>query len=54
MTCSVHGSALAPRQLAVPAEQGSSWKLLHRFGGMTALLTFLEDGLHAVVTIDRK
>jgi hypothetical protein len=54
MTCSLHGSALAPRQRVASAEQGTAGKLLHRFGGMTATLTFLEDGLHAVVAIDRK
>src|SRR5262249_8605076 len=31
MTCSVHGTALAPRQPVAPAEQGTAGKLLHRF-----------------------
>jgi hypothetical protein len=52
MTCSIHGSAAAPRQLREP--QGSLADLLNRFTGMTASLTFLDDGLHAVVTVDRK
>lgn len=53
MTCSVHGSALAPRQ---PAAAGNSSlnKQLERFGGLTATLNFLEDGLRAVVIIERK
>jgi hypothetical protein len=53
MTCSVHGSALAPRQ---PATAGNSSlnQQLERFGGMTATLNFLEDGLRAVVIIERK
>jgi hypothetical protein len=54
ITCSLHGSALAPRQPSAPAEKGVAGKLLRQFGGMTATLTFLEDGLHAVVTIDRR
>ncbi len=54
MTCSVHGSALAPRQASAPAQDQSLGKLLSSFAGLEATLTFLEDGLHAVVTIDRK
>lgn len=54
MTCSVHGSALAPRQNSAPAQDQSLGKLLGSFAGLEATLTFLEDGLHAVVTIDRK
>jgi prepilin-type processing-associated H-X9-DG protein len=53
-TCSVHGSALDPRQPAAPAENSAVTKLMREFTGMTVTLTFLEDGLHAVVTIDRK
>ncbi len=54
MTCSVHGSALAPRQAAAPAPDLSFGNLLSTFTGLEATLTFLEDGLHAVVTIDLK
>jgi hypothetical protein len=53
-TCSVHGSALDPRQPAAPGENSTVTKLLREYTGMTMSLTFLEDGLHAVVTIDRK
>ena len=51
VTCSVHGSADAPRQLAAPAAGSPTGRLMSEFGGATAALTFLEDGLHAVVTI---
>jgi Protein of unknown function (DUF1559) len=54
VTCSVHGSATAPRQPAVPSEKSSLGRLLHEFADMTLALTFMEDGLHAVVTIERK
>ncbi len=54
MACSVHGTALAPRQAAAPAQDQSLGKLLGGFAGLEATLTFLEDGLHAVVKIDRK
>lgn len=54
MTCSVHGTALAPKQAAAPAQDQALGKLLSGFGGLEATLTFLEDGLHAVVKIDRK
>jgi hypothetical protein len=54
VTCSVHGDALAPKQLLAPAPQSPTGRLMKEFGGATAELTFLEDGLHAVITIDRK
>src|SRR5258708_9324388 len=52
--CSAHGSALNPRQPTAPADSSSLGKLLRDFTGMTTTLTFLEDGLHAVVVIERK
>ena len=54
MMCSVHGTALAPHQDPAPGQDQSLGKLLSTFAGLEATLTFLEDGLHAVVTIDRK
>lgn len=53
--CSVHGQAhVNPRQLLGPAPSSETMKSLEQFKGMSATLTFLEDGLHAVVTIQRK
>jgi hypothetical protein len=52
--CSLHGTAIAPRQLIAPASDSPMGQVLKSFGGLTAELTFLEDGLHAVVTIERK
>lgn len=52
--CSVHGTALAPRQPLAPRPGSPMSQILNEFGGLTAALTFLEDGLHAVVTIERK
>jgi Protein of unknown function (DUF1559) len=54
VSCNVHGSALAPRQPPAQNETSAPNKLLRDFAGMTVSLTFLEDGLHAVVTIERK
>ncbi|MBI3861370.1 MAG: hypothetical protein HY290_05700 [Planctomycetia bacterium] len=54
MTCSIHGSASAPKQAAAPAQDQSLGKLIGSFAGLQATLTFLEDGLHAVLMIDRK
>ncbi len=54
VTCSVHGSAALPKQLAAPTAESCTARWLQHFGGATAELTFLEDGLHAVVTIQRK
>ncbi len=53
VTCSVHGTATAPRQPAAPPAGSPMGRLMKGFGGLTAELTFLEDGLHAVVTVDR-
>ena len=54
VTCSVHGSAAEPKQLPAPAEKSPMGRLMKQFHGLTAQLIFLEDGLHAVVTVERK
>src|SRR5262249_53575430 len=54
VACSVHGSALEPRQDQAPAGSSAMARLMKDFKGMTASLTFLEDGLHAVLVIERK
>jgi hypothetical protein len=54
VTCSVHGSAAEPRQPAGLASRSPMGRLLKDFAGLTVELTFLEDGLHAIVTVDRK
>ena len=51
--CSIHGSAAAPRQAETPAEDSQLDQLLKEFTGMTAALTFTDDGLRAVLRIDR-
>lgn len=52
--CSVHGDALSPRQPSAPLGNSSLDKLMNNFAGATATLEFTEDGLRAVVNIDRK
>ncbi|MCI0457783.1 MAG: DUF1559 domain-containing protein, partial [Gemmataceae bacterium] len=54
VTCGIHGSALAPQQPAAPSEKSNLGRQLRAFADMTLALTFLEDGLHAVVTMERK
>jgi hypothetical protein len=54
VTCSIHGSTLQPRQHALPADQTDVNKALHGFRGMTVHFSLLEDGLRAVLTVDRK
>jgi hypothetical protein len=54
MICTVHGSALESRQPVAPSAKSSLGRLLQGFGGMTATLTFLPEGLRAVVEIERK
>lgn len=51
IVCTAHGSASMPRQGIAPSEKSPMGKLLEQFGGLTMGLTFLEDGLHAVVTV---
>ena len=53
-SCSAHGTVLDPRQPAAPAEASATGRLLKTLAGVRATLTFEEDGLRAVVTIDRK
>jgi hypothetical protein len=48
------GDGLVPHQPDKPSPDGDLQKALSEFKGLSAQLTFLEDGLHAVVTIDRK
>ena len=52
--CSLHGTSMAPRQFLAPATASPMGQVMKEFHGLTAQLTFLEDGLHAVVTIERK
>jgi hypothetical protein len=53
VTCTIHGSAQAPRQPATPAESGEVDRLMREFADLHVALSFLEDGLHAVVKIER-
>ena len=53
-SCTVHGSPLAPLQPFGPVEGRGPGELLKNFNGLTVTLTFLEDGLHAVVIVERK
>jgi hypothetical protein len=52
-SCSVHGDDRDPRQPAAPSPASATGRLLKSFGGLSATLTFQEDGLRAVVTIER-
>lgn len=53
-SCSVHGTANEPRQPLAARDSTGPGKLLHNFGGLTVNLTFLDDGLHAVVIVERQ
>lgn len=52
--CTVHGSARQPRQPQIGVAGGAMDKLLEEFSEMTLTLTFLEDGLHATLHVDRQ
>jgi hypothetical protein len=53
-SCSIHGNAEDQKQLIAPAGGTGPARALQDFGGLSARLTFLEDGLHAVVTLERQ
>jgi hypothetical protein len=52
--CSIHGTAAEPLQATAPEEDSQLDRLLSQFTGLTAALTFTEEGLRAVLRIDRK
>ena len=52
--CGAHGSVLEPLQGRAPGDASSANGVLRNLSGTSVSLTFLEDGLHAVLTIDRK
>ncbi len=54
VACSIHGSILDPRQPSAPTEASAPSKLLRELAGASATLNFTQDGLRAVVVIDRK
>jgi len=47
------GGPLTPKQPPAPSKAGQVGRLLADLWQVTAELTFLEDGLHAVLTVDR-
>ena len=53
VACGIHGTAISPNQLIRPSQDGPLGQALQDFRGATATLSFLEDGLRAVVTIQR-
>jgi hypothetical protein len=53
-SCTAHGSARLPRQGLAPSDSAGPARALRDFGGLTATLTFLEDGLHAVLVLEPK
>ncbi len=54
VSCGIHGGALAPRQPTAPSERSTAGRTMRMLSGVTATLTFMEDGLHAVLSIDRR
>ncbi|HMP06635.1 MAG TPA: hypothetical protein PJ982_09815, partial [Lacipirellulaceae bacterium] len=51
--CSLHGTMSEPRQSTAPAAGSELGDLVRQFSDMTIALTFLEDGLHATVILER-
>jgi hypothetical protein len=54
VSCSVHGTPADPRQPAAPSDQSPAGRTMRRLSDLTATLTFMDDGLHAVLVVKRK
>jgi hypothetical protein len=54
VACSVHNTMQSPVQTATPAESSELGRLTRELRDVRVSLTFLEDGLHAVATIERE
>jgi hypothetical protein len=52
--CSIHGTAAEPRQSTAPEKESQLNRLLSRFKGLTAALTFTQEGLRARLELERK
>ncbi len=54
MTCGVHGSADSPQQNDAPAASSPLARLMRQFADLSATLTFREEGLNAVLVVEKK
>ncbi|MET0645349.1 MAG: hypothetical protein ABW208_01940 [Pyrinomonadaceae bacterium] len=54
VSCSVHGTAAEPRQATAPSDRSAAGRTMRRLTDLTATLSFMEDGLHAVLVVRRK
>ncbi len=54
VSCSVHGTAAEPRQATAPSDQSAAGRTMRRLTDLTATLSFMDDGLHAVLVVKRK
>ncbi len=54
VSCSVHGTAADPRRPAAPSHHSPAGRTMRRLMDLTAALTFMDDGLHAVLVVKRK
>ncbi|HYG75551.1 MAG TPA: DUF2950 family protein [Planctomycetota bacterium] len=54
VVCSAHHSVLKPQQKAAPNANTPTNALMQSISNVTVSLTFLEDGLRAVLTVERK
>lgn len=54
VSCGVHGTAADPRQPAAPSDRSAAGRTMRRLSDLTATLTFMEDGLRAVLVVKRR
>lgn len=54
VSCSVHGTAADPRQPAAPSDGSAAGRTMRRLTDLTATLSFMDDGLHAILVVKRR
>jgi hypothetical protein len=54
VSCGVHGTAADPRQPSAPSDGSAAGRTMRRLTDLTATLSFMDDGLHAVLVVKRK
>ena len=54
VSSSDHRTAADPRQTAAPSDQSPAGRTMRRLSDLTATLSFMDDGLHAVLVVEHK
>lgn len=54
VSCSVHGTAADPHQPSAPSDASAAGRTMRRLTDLTATLSFMDDGLHAVLVVKHR